>query len=201
MSFSNYTGLKAEVADWLHRSDLTSKMDSFCQLAEGMINRDLRSSEMEKRESQTFNSTFFDLPTDYLELRALEIEISGGRHPLRMVTPQVLDATYSHSTGYPRAFTIVAGQLEFRPGIEATDPYTGELVYYAKVPTLISNSTNTILTTTPMIYLAAMMVQANIYLQDAEQQATWLTAYTTQVDAANRSNQKGKYILPSIQVS
>jgi len=198
---TTYTELKDEVGKFAHRSDLAARMDTFCQLAEGMINRDLRSQEMEKRESQTFNASFFDLPTDYLEMRALEMEISGARVPLRQVTPQVLDGTYSQSTGHPRAFTIVAGQLEFSPGIEASDPYTGELVYFAKVPTLTSNSTNDVLTATPMIYLAAMMVQVSIFTQDNDQLAIWTEAYTSQTASANSVATSGRYILPSIQVS
>ena len=45
MTIATYTELKTEVADWAHRSDLTAKMDSFCILAEALIDKDLRASE------------------------------------------------------------------------------------------------------------------------------------------------------------
>ena len=196
---TNYTQLKNEVEDFSHRDDLTSKMDTFCQLAEGMINRDLRTQEMEKRSAQSFNATFFSLPSDYLELKALEIEHGGRRNPLRQVSPQILDKTYSLTTGVPRAYTIQAGQIEFRPGIEATDPYTGELTYYAQVPTLTSNSTNDVLDKWPMIYLSGMMIQLNIYLHDDEQTALWVNAFNTQVKNANKT--AGSYVLPRVEVA
>ena len=193
---TSYTTLKTEVADFSKRDDLTSKMDTFCQLAEGMINRDLRCQEMEKRDAQSFDSTFYDLPTDYLELIALEIEYGSRRNPLRQVSPQILDKTYSTATGNPRAFTIQAGQIEFRPGIDASSPFTGELIYYASVPTLTSNSTNDVLDKWPMIYLSAMLIQVYIYLHDEEQTNVWLSAFNTQVRNANRTT--GKYVLPKV---
>ena len=195
---TNYTQLKNEVADFAHRDDLTSKMDTFCQLAEGMINRELRSQEMTKRASQSFNATFYALPSDYLELIALEVEYHGRRNPLRQVSPQILDSTYSASTGVPRAYTIHGNEIEFRPGIDAASPYTGELLYYYEVPTLTSNSTNDVLTKWPMIYLAGMMIQLNIYLHDDEQTNVWITAFETQVKNANRTS--GRYVLPKVSI-
>ena len=42
MTFTTYSGLKAEIADFLLRSDLTSAIPSFIRLAEAGIDRDLR---------------------------------------------------------------------------------------------------------------------------------------------------------------
>ena len=196
---TNYTQLKQEVADWSHRDDLTSKMDTFCQLAEGMINRDLRTQEMEKRAAQSFDATFWEFPLDYIEMIAIEIEYHGRRNPLRQVSPQILDSTYSASTGVPRAYTIRAREIEFRPGIEAASPYTGEMTYYARVPTLTSNNNNYVIERWPMIYLAAMMIQVYIYLHDDEQRDVWIGAYNTQVQSANKTA-GGRYVLPKVSI-
>jgi len=200
MTIATYTELKSEVADFAHRTDLTAKMDTFCLLAEALINKDLRVKEMEKREAQSFNATFYDLPTDYLEMRALEIEYHGRRNPLRQVSAQILDSSYSTATGVPRAYTIAAGEIEFRPGIDVAEPYVGELTYYAKVATLTGTATNTVLTGYPMIYLSAMLIQLYLFLQDDTELAKWADAFNSQVDQANKSNNKGRYILPAIQV-
>ena len=205
---TTYTQLKNEVADWSHRTDLTSKMDTYCQLAETFINngyerngvviKGLRCLEMEKRSSQSFDATFFDLPTDYLEMKAIEVEYHGRRNPLRQVSPQILDTTYSTSTGPPRAYTIHAGQIEFRPGIEATSPYTGEIIYYYQVPTLTSNATNDILDNYPMVYLAGMMLAVNLYLHDDEQTEVWFNTLSSAIKSANKTT--GRYILPKVEV-
>ncbi len=209
MTISTYTNLKQEVEDWSHRTDLTSKMDTFCQFAEQIINygydrngrviQGLRSKEMEKRESQSFNATFFALPTDYIELIALEIEHGGRRNPLRQVSPQILDSSYSVTTGSPRAYTIQNGEIEFRPGIEASSPYTGELTYYAEVPTLVSNSTNDVLSATPMIYLGGMMLALSLYAQDEEQTEVWFGMLSSAMKGANKN--KGKYVLPQVRIA
>ncbi len=210
MTISTYTNLKQEVEDWSHRTDLTSKMDTFCQFAEQIINygyerggrviQGLRSKEMEKRESQSFNATFFPLPTDYIEMIALEVEYSGRRNPLRQVSPQILDSTYSLSNGSnPRAYTIQNSQIEFRPGIDASAPYTGELTYYAEVPTLTSNSTNDVLSATPMIYLGGMMLALSLYAQDEEQTDVWFGMLNSAMKGANKN--KGKYVLPQVRIA
>lgn len=205
---TSYTQLKTEVADFAHRTDLTSKMDTFCQLAEDIINNGyehpsgkkipgLRSLEMEKRASQSFDATFYSLPSDYLELIALEVEYHGRRNPLRQVSPQILDQTYSVSSGPPRAYTLRASEIEFRPGIEASSPYTGELIYFYQVPTLTGNSTNDVLDKYPMIYLNAMMMVLNVYLHDEEQRDVWYALLNSSIRGANG---KGRYLLPKVEV-
>jgi len=195
---TTYTQLKSEVADWAHREDLTSKMDTFCQLAEGMINGTLRSKEMIKRADRNFAAAFTDLPADMLELIAIEVNISGHRAPLRQVSQQILDTTYSHSTGSPRAYAIIGSEIEIRPA--PSDTTTGEVTYYAEVETLTSGSqTNSVLEYWPMIYLAGMMIQLNIYLHDEEQTAIWVSAFEMQVKAANKSN-SNSYVLPQVSI-
>ena len=206
---TNYTQLKNEVAAWSHRDNLTSQMDTFCQMAEQLINygfewngviiEGLRTKEMEKRASQSFNATFFTLPTDYIEMIALEVEYHGRRNPLRQVSPQILDQTYSTATGSPRAYSINSGTIEFRPGIEAASPYTGELTYYYEVPTLTGTSTNDVLSKTPMIYLAGMLLMLNIYTQDDEEAEKWFGIVNSAVKGANKN--KGKYILPEVRIA
>ena len=41
-----YDELKTQIADFLNRSDLTSKLDSFIDITEGELNRRLRTKDM-----------------------------------------------------------------------------------------------------------------------------------------------------------
>ena len=196
MTISTYTELKTEVADFAHRSDLTSKMDTFCLLAESLINKDLRTSEMEKRLAVTFTDAYYDLPTDYMSMRSLHIELDGARCPIKLISPQQLDARYSRATGNPGAFSIHGGQIEMRPAPSSID---GSISYYARVPTLTGTSTNDILTYYPMIYLSAMMIQVYVYLQDKDELSTWAEAYNSQILQANK--QGGRYLLPQVAIA
>ena len=51
MALTNYTGLKASIADFINRDDLTSVIPDFISLAEAQINRDIRHWKMEARSS------------------------------------------------------------------------------------------------------------------------------------------------------
>ena len=51
MALSNYTGLKASIADFLNRDDLTAVIPDFITLAEAQINRDIRHFKLEARSS------------------------------------------------------------------------------------------------------------------------------------------------------
>ena len=195
-----YTSLKSEVADWSHRSDLTAKMDIFTELAEAVINKDLRALDMEKELIDvSFTDSYYDLPADYLEMRSLYLTISGARRAIELLPPKVLDQRYNFATGSPCAYTVKAGQIEFRPGIEASSPYVGSYTYFARVPSLVTNATNTILTKFPMVYLSAMMTQVYLYLQDDEEMAKWVSIYDNQVSMANKSAGGGRYNLPSVR--
>ena len=42
MALTTYSTLKAEIASYLNRDDLTTHLDTFIDLAESRLNRDLR---------------------------------------------------------------------------------------------------------------------------------------------------------------
>ena len=201
MTISTYTELKTEVSDFAHRTDLTAKMDTFCILAEAVINKDLRTLDMETILSVTFNDAFYDLPADYMEMRAIHLEDDGARVPIKSYTPQQLDALYSRATGTAAGFSIHGGKIELRPAPSATETVDGEISYYSRVDTLTGTATNDILTKFPMIYLSAMMLQVYLFLQDDEELSKWSEVYNSQIKQANKSAQGGRYVLPQVQVA
>ena len=66
MALSNYTGLKASIADFLNRDDLTAVIPDFITLAEAQINRDIRHFKMEARSSgqQSSGDEYMQVPSD-----------------------------------------------------------------------------------------------------------------------------------------
>jgi hypothetical protein len=199
MTIATYTELKTEVADFAHRSDLTAKMDTFCILAEGVINKDLRSLEMETILDVTFDDAFYDLPSNYLEIRAIHLEKNSARIPIKSYSPQQLDRLYSRATGTANGFAIHGGKIELRPAPSVTSTVDGQISYYKRVTTLTGTSTNDILTTYPLIYLSAMMLQVYLYLQDDTELAKWSEVYNSQIKQANKSAQAGRYNVPQVQ--
>jgi len=105
MALSTYTNIKDAVADWLDRSDLTSRIPDFIALAETRINRDLRIRPMEVRSTMTTTADkrYFNLPGGYLQMRNIQLNTNPIR-ALEYITPERLDRLYgSSSTGVPRA--------------------------------------------------------------------------------------------------
>lgn len=219
----SYSKLKSDVAAWMHRDKLTDQMDNFALFTETDINNDLRVLEMEVRVPITFINAFTNLPDDYVGNRALQINVAGGRRPIPQMTPQQLDSRLSRVTGPPQAYAIHGDQIEIRPGpdidADAITGWTGpvgcgiplingeeidgvvygEWSYYARVPSLTTQSTNKILEKYPTIYHAGMMFQACTYVQDAEEQVKWAEIYNNQVKVANKAASRGRWNLPSVR--
>ncbi len=192
----NYTELKQEVTDWIHRTDLESKMDRFCELSEAAINKELRTAEMETRLNINFTDPFTNLPTDYLETRALQVN-DTARRPIKFYTPDQLDRLYSQVGGAARAAAIHGGQIEIRPGPSTESPAVCEWSYYKRVPTLVTNQSNDILTNYPLLYLSAMLFNANKYVQDDEQAGYWSNIFIEQIKTANMVT--SRYHLPEMR--
>jgi hypothetical protein len=75
MSITNYTDLKATIASYLARSDLTAQIPDFIQLAETRLRRELRIRQMLKvvTTATVAGDSTVELPSDYLQMRDLHM--------------------------------------------------------------------------------------------------------------------------------
>lgn len=163
MAISNYTELQAAIADYLARSDLTTQIADFIKLAESRMNRSLRVRDMETSATVTMSSGSGSLPSDYLEWISAVWDGSARDQELRYVEPDSEEWRFRYRpNGDPSMFTILAGTLKLRPVT------TGNvnLVYYASIPALASNSTNWLLTRAPDMYLNFSLAEAYILIKD-----------------------------------
>ena len=71
-----YDELKTQIADFLNRSDLTSKLDSFIDITEGELNRRLRTKDMVIRANAVADGQYLSLPSDWLEVINIEISLN-----------------------------------------------------------------------------------------------------------------------------
>ena len=162
-----YDDLKTQIADFLNRSDLTSKLDFFIDATEGELNRRLRTKDMVVRATATADSQYLSLPTDWLE--AINIEITSGDFtPLLQQSIESLDVyrkANDNTSGQPVFFSIVDKTLELAPTPDTS--YTLQLTYYASIAALSStNTTNFVSTGRPDVYLYGALKQASIYLME-----------------------------------
>jgi hypothetical protein len=179
MALTNYNDLKAAVADWLNRADLTSQIPDFITLAEAKFNRVLRTRDMITRQVATTNNEFVPVPNDWLETYQLELPpqaSSGIKTPLQYISPNEA-AIYqaSEMPGKTRYYTIIDGLFELVPKPPTGTTVTLTAVYYAKIPALsTSNAQNWLLVKAPDLYLYQSLANAAPYLNNDDRVATWL---------------------------
>jgi hypothetical protein len=189
MTFSTYSDLKTNMADWLARDDLTSNLDNFITLFESAINRKLfRVRQKETTATLTPSSGTVALPSDYLS--AIRLTWTGSpRIDLDYVHPSYLQMIYPTSpTDVPRIYTIEGSNILVRP----VNDTALELLYNQKTAAL-SGSLNWLYTNYPDVYLAGSLVEAYQYLKDTENMAIWGTRLETALTEirSNTFNQAG----------
>ena len=133
MALTNYTTLKASIANWLNRSDLSDEIaDDFIVLTEADFNSKLRVRKMIASADVTINAETAALPTGFLQVRDFYILSGSTKYPLRYMTPSQMDQVKGTSvTGVPQAYTILGDTFRFTPKPDSS--YTGYLNYYKKL--------------------------------------------------------------------
>ena len=83
MAISTKSELHTAVANWLNRSDLTSRIPEFISLAEASFNRNLRTREQLTRSTTTATAQYIGLPADFVEMS--NIELTSTDPPKRLI--------------------------------------------------------------------------------------------------------------------
>ena len=189
MAISNYTELQSAVADFIARSDLTSKIPDFIAIAEARLSHALRAHEMQTTSTGSLTDGVIALPSDYIEW--LSARWVGSRtQDLAYVEPDSPEWRFRfRPNGDPQMFTIMAGNVEVRP------IQTGnlKLYYYQSIPALASNSTNWLLTKCPDIYLYTSLGEANIYMKDEQRAGEYLAMAKNEAEKVSLAADASKF--------
>jgi len=191
MALANYTDLKASVADFLNRSDLTSVIPDFITLAEADFNRSLRVREMSVRTQAPIDSQYVKLPDDFLGMRNIDL-MTDPVTPLSYKNLQNLDIHRANdATGKPLYYSIMQNNIEFAPAPDGD--YTIEIVYYQKIPALSANTTNWLLDNHPDAYLYGTLMHSAPYLQADERIGVWAGKYQQIIQQITTSDERAKF--------
>jgi hypothetical protein len=192
MALTTYTELKASVADWLNRTDLTSVVPDFIALAEAQIERTLRTRQMIVRATASIDTEYSAVPADFLETKSIKL----NTNPVTALTFESIDAldalksTTYISAGKPQYFSIVGGQIRVLPVPDST--YTAELIYYAKLTKLSASvASNWLLSQAPDVYLYGSLMQAAPYLKDDARIPVWAAIYTRGLEELQIADDRG----------
>jgi hypothetical protein len=171
MAISTYAELRAEVAEWLQRSDLSARIPVFVEMATARFNRELRAPEMETLVTTAADAEYTDLPVDFLQIRS--IETNGDR--MEYLAPEEFQA-YVAKTSTPAVpvYTIADMSLRIYPAPSVSSTLTLKVLYYARIPELDSaGDTNWLLDAHPDVYLFGSLVEAAGFLHDDARMAVW----------------------------
>ena len=195
MAITNYTDLQSTIADYLARTDLTSQIPLFIQLAENRLRRDLRIRPMLKvvTTTTTASDPTVALPSDFLEMRDLHIEAN----PIQTLIYQNPSNFFRNAKagtltgGYPTIYTIMGSEFQFAPIPDST--YTLKMVYYSSPSYLSSTvSSNTFLAYCPDLLLYAALGEAEPYLMNDARVQTWAALYDRGLASLTASDDSGE---------
>jgi len=192
VALANFTDLKASVADFLNRSDLTSVIPDFVTMAEAEFNRTLRVREMSIRTQGQIDGQYVKLPDDFLGMRNIDL-MTDPVTPMTYKNLQNLDIHRAgDATGKPIYYSIIQNNIEFAPVPDGT--YTLEIVYYQRIPTLSVNiTTNWLLDNHPDAYLYGTLQHSAPYLHDDERVGIWAGKYQQVIEQITTSDEKAKF--------
>lgn len=194
MSITNYDSLKTTIASYLARTDLSTNIPDFIQLAETRLRRELRIRQMLKVVTTITDPDdgTVELPADFLQMRDLHINTNPIR-VLKYESPSnFYRNTYSTVVGMPIAYTILAQDFQFAPKPDSN--YTLQMLYYASPPYLNeSNTSNVFLANCPDLLLYGALGEAAPYLMDDQRLQTWASLYQRGLDALIVSDDSGEF--------
>ena len=200
MAFTNYTSFVSTVESYLARTDLTSVIPDFVQMAQLRMSRDLRTEAMLKVATTSPSDNKVAFPTDFLELREMHFE---GNPPviLEYQSPDLFFRNGQTSlSGRSHYFTMLGTEFQFAPSQNSS--YTIQILYYAQ-PTFISSTTatNLYLTYYPDALLYATLAEAEPYLMNDPRIQTWSALYDRAVANIKTSDLGQTYAYTTLSVT
>jgi len=194
MSISTYALLQTVIADTLNRDDLTSVVPTFIALAEADMQRKVRHWRMETRSTAQLDTQFSAIPADWMETIRFYLT-TGETSRLELISQaEMIDRKQADSnvTGRPYYYAMTGAQFELYPVPDGL--YTGELLYFGKIPALSdSATTNWLLTNAPDAYLYGALIHSAPYLKDDARIQIWAALYQSAIDSLNNSSNDARH--------
>ena len=197
MAISTKAELHTAVANWLNRSDLTTRIPEFISLAEASFNRNLRTRDMMTRSTASISSQYISLPTDFLEMSNIELPSTSPPKRLIYMSPDRSDdyrEQKNDKAGKPSYWTIEGDSIQLLPTPDAT--YTIQLNYFQVIPALSGlgdSENNWLLLDHPDVYLFATLMQASPYIMDQQSAQQWDGLLARSMQELQMADEKSRY--------
>ena len=189
MSITTYAELQTAVGAWLNRSDLSTQIPDFIDLAEARMTRLLRLRGSEQLSTTTYGAADttrrVGLPQRFKELLVLSLKGPGEADDqyctLTYKDPESFVDYRRTGSGEPECYTV---RDEIELDVLAGAEYTLRM-YYLKGPDIATDLTNTVLTRFPDIYLYGALAAAEPYIKNEKRVALWKSLFEEAIREAN----------------
>lgn len=197
---TNIGTLKTEIAAYLYdRTDLTSQIPNFIDMAQRRIFRVLQCEDNEKVQSGTIVANSYSVPADYKSLRYIMV----NDLPLQSISDIELRSRLKQrpAAGEPSAFSRINNEFIFHPPPDSS--YDIDLYYYADLSSDVTDdaATNGVLTAHPDLYLWGSLLMAAPYLNEDDRIATWIGFYDSTLQTINEATFDQEYSGSNLAVS
>ena len=181
MAITTYDELKTAVANWLHRSDLTSRIPEFISLGESHLNRNLRVREMEYESTLTLSTVnpYVSLPTGFLE--AISIVDDQGESLVPLSSDILAREAYWANSERPQYYRI-GSRIDFER--IPNSAYAFKMRHYKRLD-LDTDLTNDVLTQHPDLYLYSALLTAEPFIMNDARLPTWAAMLERAMNDAN----------------
>lgn len=174
---TSYSELKTSIANFLHRSDLTSLIPEFIFDGETRIYNDLRIKAMETAFTATISGGVVAIPSSFLEWKNLYVNSS----PIQKLDRKSAEWIYQNyptraSDGTPKYFAQDGTNLIFAPYPNSASEIKG--TYYKRLAALSdSNTTNWFIENAPDLLRYAALCESAPYCRDIQMVQIWEQKY------------------------
>jgi len=185
----NYSTLQSTVAGYLHRTDLTSQITLFIDLARLRLGGDLRAlCNFKTGTVTTFSNNRTALPSDYAAMAAVQVSAD----PLLYMPPGVI-ASYGSSAG---VYSVDGNNLVIMGAGAST---VATLSYYS-IPAALSVGTDVSagMDEFPQLWIYASVAEGALYVQDFDLLRAANEGYAALLQTANRAGLEGLHPAPAV---
>tara|TARA_R110000851_G_scaffold253981_1_gene406464 strand:+ start:582 stop:1235 length:654 start_codon:yes stop_codon:yes gene_type:complete len=193
----NYGELKAEIADYINRKDLTARIPRFIEDGEDSIYQGmmtptgtiaLRCRANLVAASLTPVEGVISLPTDFLELDEATYD-GAGQDPL---SAQFYNTLVNY-TGRASDFSLRNDSWYQYPLPDVAATF--DIIYFSNFSgTLVDDAdTNAVLTAYPSMYRNAALAEAEIFIKNDGRAATWNNKLSTAIRSVNATHRRSKF--------
>lgn len=194
MALGTYDELKTLLLNWSRITNIALVVDDVIDLAEAEIfgneAEGLLVRELETRATAVTSTTtrFVELPVRFLNMRRLNITTSNITE-VEQRSPSAL--VIKTGSNRPKYFSA-ASQIEF--DVQPDSAYDLEMLYFKRTTALDdTNTTNTVLTNYPNIYLQGCLWAAFDFSGEEIKAAERRQSFLAAIRGANKKDRKGRH--------